>query len=189
MNLVGLCVLIFVWQTFSQSSTSVESNCYMMMKAVQVKSPGDPEQMYCELHQANLLQVHWGTRETKYSFTKSHFGESESCWSKQGRHLATSRHVPFSSRRIFCDWLGNVCRKGFLLTKSSGIVEEVGSEVTQWKKGDRVMALLGGGGYAQCVSFGIACSQEQMPWSLNPMRLLYLKISALRRLLAFLKPF
>jgi len=31
----------------------------------------------------------------------------------------------------------------------AGVVEEVGSEVTEWKKGDRVMALLSGGGYAQ----------------------------------------
>jgi putative PIG3 family NAD(P)H quinone oxidoreductase len=35
---------------------------------------------------------------------------------------------------------------------SAGVVEEVGSEVTRWKKGDEVMALLGGGGYAQYVS-------------------------------------
>jgi len=34
----------------------------------------------------------------------------------------------------------------------AGEVEEVGSAVTQWKKGDRVMALLPGGGYAQFVS-------------------------------------
>jgi len=33
----------------------------------------------------------------------------------------------------------------------AGVVEEVGSEVTDWKKGDRVMALLSGGGYAQYV--------------------------------------
>ena len=31
-------------------------------------------------------------------------------------------------------------------------MEEVGDEVTQWKKGDQVMALLGGGGYSQYVS-------------------------------------
>jgi len=32
------------------------------------------------------------------------------------------------------------------------VIEEVGSAVTQWKKGDRVMALLSGGGYAQYVT-------------------------------------
>jgi NADPH2:quinone reductase len=31
----------------------------------------------------------------------------------------------------------------------SGIIEEVGLNVTDWKKGDRVMALVGGGGYAE----------------------------------------
>ncbi|XP_049851283.1 quinone oxidoreductase PIG3-like [Schistocerca gregaria] len=34
----------------------------------------------------------------------------------------------------------------------SGIIESVGEEVTQWKPGDRVMALLSGGGYAEYVS-------------------------------------
>ncbi|WP_306419760.1 NAD(P)H-quinone oxidoreductase [Bacillus sp. J14TS2] len=34
----------------------------------------------------------------------------------------------------------------------SGIVEELGAEVTGWKKGDRVCALLPGGGYAEYVS-------------------------------------
>ena len=34
----------------------------------------------------------------------------------------------------------------------SGVVSEVASGVTQWKSGDRVMALLPGGGYAEeCV--------------------------------------
>jgi len=31
----------------------------------------------------------------------------------------------------------------------AGIVEEIGSEVTKWKKGDRIFGLLGGGGYAE----------------------------------------
>ncbi|MGI4727559.1 MAG: alcohol dehydrogenase catalytic domain-containing protein, partial [Janthinobacterium lividum] len=31
----------------------------------------------------------------------------------------------------------------------AGIVEETGSEVAQWKNGDAVCALLGGGGYAE----------------------------------------
>lgn len=34
----------------------------------------------------------------------------------------------------------------------AGVVEEIGEDVTQWKKGDEVVALLGGGGYAQYVS-------------------------------------
>jgi len=34
----------------------------------------------------------------------------------------------------------------------SGVVEKVGEDVKNWKEGDRVMALLPGGGYAQfCV--------------------------------------
>jgi len=36
--------------------------------------------------------------------------------------------------------------------EAAGIVQEIGAECTDWKKGDRVMALLPGGGYAQyCV--------------------------------------
>ncbi|MFN2258030.1 MAG: alcohol dehydrogenase catalytic domain-containing protein, partial [Desulfuromonadaceae bacterium] len=31
----------------------------------------------------------------------------------------------------------------------AGIIEEVGSEVKDWEPGDRVMALVGGGGYAE----------------------------------------
>lgn len=34
----------------------------------------------------------------------------------------------------------------------SGIIEEIGKNVTQWKVGDRVCALLGGGGYAEYVA-------------------------------------
>jgi len=34
----------------------------------------------------------------------------------------------------------------------SGVVEELGSEVKEWKVGDRVMALLSGGGYAEYVT-------------------------------------
>ncbi len=34
----------------------------------------------------------------------------------------------------------------------SGVIEAVGSKVTKWKVGDRVCALLGGGGYAEYVS-------------------------------------
>ncbi|MDA1061944.1 MAG: NAD(P)H-quinone oxidoreductase [Chloroflexi bacterium] len=34
----------------------------------------------------------------------------------------------------------------------SGVVERVGERVTQWSPGDRVMALLGGGGYASLVT-------------------------------------
>jgi tumor protein p53-inducible protein 3 len=35
---------------------------------------------------------------------------------------------------------------------SAGVVEAVGSEVSQWKAGDEVMALLSGGGYAEYVA-------------------------------------
>ena len=34
----------------------------------------------------------------------------------------------------------------------AGVIEEVGRAVTEWKKGDRVCALLGGGGYAEYVA-------------------------------------
>ena len=34
----------------------------------------------------------------------------------------------------------------------AGVIEEVGKAVTEWKKGDRVCALLGGGGYAEFVA-------------------------------------
>lgn len=34
----------------------------------------------------------------------------------------------------------------------AGVVRETGAEVTKWRKGDRVCALLGGGGYAEAVA-------------------------------------
>ena len=34
----------------------------------------------------------------------------------------------------------------------AGVIIEVGRAVTEWKKGDRVCALLGGGGYAEYVA-------------------------------------
>ena len=42
----------------------------------------------------------------------------------------------------------------------AGIVEKTGSNVTQWKTGDRVMALVGGGGYAE---FTVANENHVMP--------------------------
>lgn len=36
---------------------------------------------------------------------------------------------------------------------SAGEVAEVGPAVTKWKVGDKVMALLAGGGYAECLYF------------------------------------
>lgn len=39
----------------------------------------------------------------------------------------------------------------------SGVIEEVGYEVTEWKKGDRVCALLAGGGYAEYVTVHSHC--------------------------------
>ncbi|WP_456471178.1 NAD(P)H-quinone oxidoreductase [Caminibacter sp.] len=42
----------------------------------------------------------------------------------------------------------------------SGIIEEVGSEVKNWKKGDKVMALVGGGGYAE---YAIAYENHLIP--------------------------
>lgn len=44
-----------------------------------------------------------------------------------------------------------------LVLNSAGIVEEVGSDVPQWKPGDAVMALLSGGGYAQYAA--VPCGQ------------------------------
>jgi len=37
------------------------------------------------------------------------------------------------------------------LTSSAGLVAAVGSEVTKYQVGDRVMALVDGGGYATCM--------------------------------------
>jgi len=38
---------------------------------------------------------------------------------------------------------------GILGVEAAGLVVEVGSKVTKWKQGDRVMVLLSGGGYAE----------------------------------------
>lgn len=37
------------------------------------------------------------------------------------------------------------------LSGRAGIVEAVGAQVTKYKPGDRVMALVDGGGYATCI--------------------------------------
>ena len=42
----------------------------------------------------------------------------------------------------------------------SGIIDEVGSDVADWKPGDRVMALVGGGGYAE---YAVAYANHVMP--------------------------
>ncbi|MCW8893397.1 MAG: NAD(P)H-quinone oxidoreductase [Deltaproteobacteria bacterium] len=42
----------------------------------------------------------------------------------------------------------------------AGTIAETGSAVTNWKVGDRVMALVGGGGYAE---FAVACDNHLMP--------------------------
>ena len=42
----------------------------------------------------------------------------------------------------------------------SGLIEEVGPGVTGWKKGDRVMSLVGGGGYAE---YAVAYANHLMP--------------------------
>lgn len=51
----------------------------------------------------------------------------------------------------------------------AGVVEEVGTGVTRWRAGDRVMGIVGGGGYAERVvvdeRVAVAVPQE-MPWSM-----------------------
>ncbi len=42
----------------------------------------------------------------------------------------------------------------------SGVVEAVGSEISEWKVGDRVMGLVGGGGYAE---YAVAYANHLMP--------------------------
>lgn len=42
----------------------------------------------------------------------------------------------------------------------AGIIEETGSKVTGWKAGDRVMTLVGGGGYAE---YAVAYAEHLMP--------------------------
>ena len=42
----------------------------------------------------------------------------------------------------------------------SGLIEEIGPGVTGWKKGDRVMSLVGGGGYAE---YAVAYANHLMP--------------------------
>ena len=42
----------------------------------------------------------------------------------------------------------------------AGVVEELGSEVDGWQVGDRVMGLVGGGGYAE---YAVACANHLMP--------------------------
>lgn len=48
----------------------------------------------------------------------------------------------------------------------AGVIEELGSEVTGWKKGDRVMSLVGGGGYAE-YAVAYACHLMKIPESMS----------------------
>ena len=50
----------------------------------------------------------------------------------------------------------------------AGIIEECGSEVTHWKKGDKVCALIGGGGYSEfAVANGGHCLPVPEGWSME----------------------
>jgi putative PIG3 family NAD(P)H quinone oxidoreductase len=48
----------------------------------------------------------------------------------------------------------------------AGIIEELGADVTGWKKGDRVMTLVGGGGYAE-YAVAYACHLMRIPDSMT----------------------
>ncbi|MDE2875438.1 MAG: NAD(P)H-quinone oxidoreductase [Gemmatimonadota bacterium] len=51
----------------------------------------------------------------------------------------------------------------------AGVVEEVGGGVTRWRPGDRVMGIVGGGGYAERVAVDervAVAVPEGMPWSM-----------------------
>lgn len=51
----------------------------------------------------------------------------------------------------------------------AGVVEEVGGRVTRWRPGDRVMGIVGGGGYAERVAVDervAVAVPEGMPWSM-----------------------
>lgn len=51
----------------------------------------------------------------------------------------------------------------------AGVVEEVGGGVTRWRPGDRVMGIVGGGGYAERVAVDERVAvgvPEGMPWSM-----------------------
>ncbi len=48
----------------------------------------------------------------------------------------------------------------------SGVIEELGPGVTGWKKGDRVMSLVGGGGYAE-YAVAYACHLMAIPESMS----------------------
>ena len=51
----------------------------------------------------------------------------------------------------------------------AGVVEEVGGGVTRWRPGDRVMGIVGGGGYAEYVAVDervAVAVPEEMPWTM-----------------------
>ena len=53
------------------------------------------------------------------------------------------RHGKYPSPAGCPEWMG---------LEIAGVVEEIGKNVTKWKCGDKVCALLGGGGYAEYVA-------------------------------------
>ncbi len=50
--------------------------------------------------------------------------------------------------------LENLAGKDYIISGLLSCVQQVGSEVSKWKGGERVMALLAGGGYAEEVMHG-----------------------------------
>ncbi len=92
-----------------------------------------------------------------------HIGETEKPWPGEGqvliRVMATSVNRPDIVQREG-HYPALEGESEILGLEVAGVVDAVGPNVSQWQTGDRVMALVGGGGYAE---FAVAYAEHAMP--------------------------
>jgi len=112
---------------YSTSTTAMTAH----MRAVRIKSFGDPSQLYIE------------DQEPIPQLASNHDVLLRVAATALNRADTLQRKGGYNPPKGASDILG---------LEASGVIEKIGSNVQGFKEGDRVMALLAGGGYAEYVS-------------------------------------